>query len=85
MLISMAFSAIAYDASDAYSDFKKEYPDFVNSLLNGGIDEQLLIEFLQSVQNYMIELNANEKITESNFEEMSQNLMEWSADLIDNF
>ena len=73
MLISMAFSAIAYDASDAYSDFKKEYPDFVNSLLNGGIDEQLLIEFLQSVQNYMIELNANEKITESNFEKNALN------------
>ena len=73
MLISMAFSAIAYDASDAYSDFKKEYPDFVNSLLNGGIDEQLLIDFLQSVQNYMIELNANEKITESNFEKNALN------------
>lgn len=68
MLACIAFSAAAYDAKDAYNDFKKQYPDFVGSLLNGGIDEQLLIEFLRSVQSYMIELDANEKITESNFE-----------------
>ena len=36
-------------------------------------------------KSLLITIMHRDAITESNFEEMSQNLMEWSADLIDNF
>ena len=70
--IFMIFSCTctyALNVRDAYKEFKSIHPEFVDSLLNAGIEEKTIISFMSDVYEYLVEADAISPITKSNFEE----------------
>ncbi len=57
-----------YSVEDAYADFKIQHPDFIQSFVDYGISEELLISFLYDIHSYIIEINVHTPITPENFE-----------------
>ena len=57
-----------YSVQDAYAEFKEEHPDFVESFINAGISEDLLMSFLFDIHDYILEINSHTPITKENFE-----------------
>ena len=58
----------SYTVEDAYADFKMQHPDFIQSFVEHGIKEELLISFLHDIYSYILEINAHTPITQENFE-----------------
>lgn len=57
-----------YSVEDAYAEFKGKHPDFVESFINIGVNEELLISFLFDIHDYILEINSHTPITKENFE-----------------
>lgn len=70
MLFTMApvaFAGVEYSVEDAYYECAEIYPEFVNALLAQGVSDKQIITFLETLQEYL--LNLDVEITEDNFEE----------------
>ncbi len=67
-MLSISFASYALDIQSAYSTFKAEHPQFVNSLINGGIPEATIIAFISDVNDYLTEMNSYTPVTKDNFE-----------------
>ncbi len=67
MLLS-SMNVFAYSVEDAFAEFGQKHSDFVTAVIKQGVSENLLIDFLKDVRDYMLEMARAEKITESNFE-----------------
>ncbi|QGG47287.1 S-layer homology domain-containing protein [Heliorestis convoluta] len=65
-LLTAASSPVASASSftDVYSDIKKEHPQFVSKLVEGGASEQQIKSFLQDLEK---EVNKSTTLTDSNF------------------
>lgn len=57
-----------YSVEDAYAEFKGKHPDFVESFVNIGVSEDLLMAFLFDIHEYILEINSHTPITKENFE-----------------
>ncbi len=68
MIFSFSASA-SFTIEDAYSEFNAKHPEFVESMVNYGVPEELLISYLYDVYDYMLEINTTTPVTEENFEE----------------
>lgn len=69
IMLFSSVNTLAYTVEDAFKEFGQKHPDFVTTVIKQGVSENLLIDFLKDVRDYMIEMTQAEKITESNFEE----------------
>lgn len=58
----------SYTVEDAYADFKIQHPDFIQTFVQQGIKEELLVSFLHDIYSYILEINAHTPITQENFE-----------------
>ena len=70
MLSTMAPTAMAgieKPIDEAYAECAALYPEFVGNVKAAGVNDSQIITFLESVQQYLIELEI--EITEENFEE----------------
>ena len=67
MMLS-SVNIFAYTVEDAYWEFKQKHPEFVSDVVNQGVSEKTLLDFLNDVRDYMLEMSRAEAITESNFE-----------------
>lgn len=72
MLFS-AFNVMAINVNNAYSEFKTEHPDFIESLTDNGISEATIKSFIKDVDDYLTELGKTTTITEGNFEKYAMN------------
>ena len=68
LTVITATGAIAYNAEDAYKEFKTAYPEFISEIASQNITDELMILFLYDIQAYMKELDSVTKITYENFE-----------------
>ena len=57
-----------YSVEDAYAEFKEKHPDFVETFINIGVNEELLMSFLFDIHDYILEINSHTPITKENFE-----------------
>ncbi|MGM9550987.1 MAG: hypothetical protein ACI3XA_01895 [Clostridia bacterium] len=64
--VPVAFAGLDVSIEDAYDECAAMYPDFVSRVLAQDVSEKQIITFLESVQEYL--LNVNDEITEDNFE-----------------
>ncbi len=63
-------SAYAYSVREAYMDFAAQYPGFINDVVDQGVSESVILEFLRDVQNYLYQVNRIEKINDGNFDDI---------------
>jgi len=69
MIFFSSYCAYALDVDKAYNDFKEAHPDFVSSLINGGISEEVIVSFIHDVYDYLLEIDSYTPVTADNFEE----------------
>lgn len=67
-ILFASFGAYALNINNAYKEFKKAHPDFINSLKNAGISEDVIISFIGDVYDYLMEIDKYTPVTKSNFE-----------------
>ncbi len=70
MVICMMPSAHAYSVRDAYDEFAAQYPEFIDVIVENGVSESKLIDFLRALQRSLYLKNLMEPITEDNFEDV---------------
>ena len=68
IIVFSAFSVMAIQVNEAYKEFKKEHPDFIESLIDNGISESSIKAFIKDVDEYLTALGETTTITKSNFE-----------------
>ena len=68
-MLICAMPAFAYSVRDAYSDFQAEYPGFIDKLVNNGVSEKTILNFLAEIQEDLYWKNRIRPITESNFKD----------------
>ncbi len=70
VIMVFSFTCVyALNVRNAYKEFKKIHPEFVESLINEGIEENTIISFIEDVYKYLLEADKYTPITKSNFEE----------------
>lgn len=68
IVLLSSVNAFAYSVEDAFAEFKHKHSDFVTTIVKQGVSEKLIVDFLEDIRDYMLEMTRAEKITESNFE-----------------
>ncbi len=68
IMVFSAFSTLAVNVNDAYSEFKSKHPDFIKSLTDNNISEATLKDFIKDIDNYLTEMNKTTTVTKNNFE-----------------
>ena len=68
ILMVSSTAVFALDIDEAYQEFKSAHPEFINSMISGGIEESVIISFISDVYDYLMEIDSYTPITEENFE-----------------
>lgn len=67
-ILFASFGAYALNINKAYNEFKNKHPEFITSLKNAGISENVITSFISDVYDYLMEIDKYTPVTKSNFE-----------------